>query len=75
MTDLLSTDTLLHKAQLDQPIIRLQEEIQWKINTWRQETGTAQDNQALYTLLRQPEERSDNKRALYIGSIIWSLTV
>ena len=75
MTDLLSTDTLLHKAQLDQPIIGLQEEIQWEINTWRQETGTAHDNQALYTLLRQTEERSANKRALYIGSIIWSLTV
>ena len=31
MTDLLSTDTLIHKAQLDQPIIGLQEEIQWEI--------------------------------------------
>ena len=47
MTDLLSTDTLLHKAQHDQPIIGLQEEIQWEINTWRQETDTAHDNQAL----------------------------
>ena len=43
--------------------------------TWRQETGTAHDNQALYTFLRQTEEQSANKRALYIGSIIWSLTV
>ena len=41
MTDLLSTDTLLRKAQLEQPIIGLQEEIQWEINTWHQETGTA----------------------------------
>jgi hypothetical protein len=75
MTDLLSTETLVHKAQLYQPIIGLQEEIQWGINTWRHETGTLHDNQTLYTLLRQTEERSANKRALYIGSIICSLTV
>ena len=42
---------------------------------WRQETGTAHDNQALYALLRQTEEMSANKHALYIGSTIWSLTV
>ena len=47
MTELLSTDTLLHKTQLDKPIIGLQEEIQWEINTWRQESGTTHDNQAL----------------------------
>ena len=53
MTDLLSTDTLLRKAQLEQPIIGLKEEMLWEINTWRQETGTAHNNQALYTFLHQ----------------------
>jgi hypothetical protein len=38
-------------------------------NTWRQETGTASGNQALYALLLQTKEMSANKRT------IWSLTV
>ena len=40
MIDLLSTEPLLHNAQLNQSIIGPREAIQCEINTWRQETAT-----------------------------------